>query len=345
MELPDRLSGTLYGLAYGDAVSFPSLFHRFHLLPAKRHDFLWETNKRLDQEHILPLALPFTHRQAESTLEPAPTDDTEYALFTLEALLELAPRPDLDGLLDIWRARLMSRRDDVYTRFSERAALDNLARGLTPPATGNDNPLHYEDAAATRAVAIGLFFAGDPNTAAAFAADEAAISQSEDGIWGAQAVAAATAALLRGDSIDAAIELAQQYFPTGSWIATEWAKARSALKEATSLSELSLLLSQRVINNVYSFGNAAPETVPAAFALLQMSGGATLEAVAGSCLIAKAADSLPAMVGALCGAASGFTNRGRLWEEQLDTCRGVCLPFLRGVRLSHTVERLIEHIP
>lgn len=330
----ERIIGTLYGLAYGDAVGFPSLFHRFHVLPAKRHDFLFETNKRLSRDHILPLALPFTHRQPEETLAPGPTDDTEYAVFTLKTLVESGGEAGADAILDAWRAELLPRTDEIWTRFSERAALENLKHGLLPPQTGNDNPLHYEDAAVSRAVAVGLFHAGHPDRAADLAAGEASISQAEDGVWGAQAMAHAVAALAGGAPVTAALGDAERYFPEGSWIAAESAKADACREQAHSLPELALLLARNVINNVYSFGNAAPETVPAAFALARAAAGNLTDAVNAAVLIAKSADSLPAFVGALCGAASGAGQLGDLWYEQLDTLRGCCLPFLAGTKLS-----------
>lgn len=342
--MDDRVLATLYGTAYGDAVGFPSLFHRFHVLPAKRHDFLFNTNRQLSRERILPLALPFTHRQPESTLSPGPSDDTEYAVFTAQALIACGPRPTGQSIFAYWGEELSPRIEEIWTRFSERAALENAAHGLEPPASGNDNPLHYEDAAANRAVAIGLFCGGEPDRAAELAGEEASISQAEDGIWGAQAIAYAVAALLSSDGsrtrIDRIVEAAAALFPAQSWIAAEWAKASECAKEAKALHELALLLAKNVINNVYSFGNAAPETVPAALTLMRAAAGEMIEAVGAATLIAKAADSLPPLVGALCGAACGSSALGKLWVAELDTLRGCCLPFLKGVRLSEVARRL-----
>lgn len=341
--MSDRLTDTLLGLAYGDAVGFPSLFHRFHVLPAKRHDFLFETNKRLSRDHLLPLALPFTHRQSESTLTPGPSDDTEYAVFTLQTLLDLGPGGGPDGILDAWRRELVPRLGEIWTRFSERAAIENLQKGLVPPATGNDNPLHYEDAAVCRAVAVGLYHSGDAAAAADLAGAEAAISQAEDGIWGAQAVAAVIAALSGGESLDSALAAGEEYFPRGSWIAAEASKTNAARERASSLHELALLLARNVINNVYSFGNAAPEVVPAAFALAREAKGDLISGVNAAVLIAKSADSLPPLVGAICAAANGADDLGELWRSELSTCRGCCLPFTEGVSLIGLGKRLLDY--
>lgn len=348
----DRILGALYGLALGDAVGFPSLFHRFHVLPAKRHDFLFETNKRLSREHVLPLALPFTHRQSEDTLAPAPSDDSEYAAFTALALTSLRDRRPGPGpgpvpatgpgpgeisaadLAGYWRDELLPRREQLWTRFSERAALDNLAAGVEPPSSGDHNPLHYEDAAVSRAVAVGCFRPGDPDGAAALAEAEAQISQSEDGIHGARAMAAAVSSLTGGAGLAEALTRGAAEFPHASWIAREWDKAQACRDRADTVYELAMELADAVINNVYSFGNAAPETVPAAFVLAGMAEGRLMEAVSAANLIAKSADSLPPFVGALCGAAGGASLFSSRWRERLDRLGGICIPSLEGSSLA-----------
>jgi ADP-ribosylglycohydrolase len=369
MKRYDRIEGAIFGLAYGDSIGFPSLFHRFHALPAKRHEFLWETNKQLDRERLLPLALPFTHRQPEATLDPAPTDDTEYLVLSAEVFLELRERPagdiradepkcppvpDTSTVASVWKKHVQSQWsaertvDDqgvatgMWTRFSERAALGNMKAGLEAPATGNDNPLHYEDAGANRAVAAGLVWPGEPAAAAALAAAEASITQSEDGVWGAEAMAFAVSMLVQGGSVREAVDGAAGYFPTGSWISVEHRKCQEALERSDSLHELTLHLATEVINSVYSFGGVAPETVPAALAILEMSEGQLVEAVTASCSIAKSADSLPALVGALAGAVSGAGELGAAWKDQLDGVRGICLPFLAGFRLRDLAARIAD---
>jgi ADP-ribosylglycohydrolase len=51
----ERFLGAMFGLAYGDAIGFPAMFHRFQATPRKRHDFLWRTNLELDQRNITRL--------------------------------------------------------------------------------------------------------------------------------------------------------------------------------------------------------------------------------------------------------------------------------------------------
>lgn len=337
ITLRERFHGALFGLAFGDAISFPALFHRFQdaIVPRKRHDFLWRTNMTNDRSGIAMMTLPYTHRLPAETLGPSPTDDTEFALLTLNALLAAEGAPTETTFLDYWQQTVLPHAESLKTSFSEQAALENLKRGLLPPATGNDNPLHYEDRAAVRAVPIGLYAFGDPELAAHMAEWDASITQAEDGLWAAQSMAVALAYVAAGATLRIALTEARVRFPAGSWIAHMDGVARACLQEADKAIELPRLLSQRVINTVYSYGSAAPETIPAAFVLAEaaMRESLPLEvACMLACTVAKSADSLPALVGALMGAHLGLSAVP--WRDTLHTCRGVCVPFLKGTDLA-----------
>jgi ADP-ribosylglycohydrolase len=337
-----RFRGALLGLAYGDAISFPALFHRFESMPRRRHQFVWRQNKELGEMGIGRMTLPFTHRMPAHHLEPSPTDDTEFALLTLNALLDDPNPPSQQTFLTAWQTHMLPAADELHTSFSERAAIENLRRGLLPPVTGNDNPLHYEDSAVARAVPIGLFCVGQPDEAAALAQLDTQITQAEDGVWAARGMAAAIALLSDGAAPFEAAARARAEFPAESWIAHGDAIAISCRDEATSVEDLALLLSRQLINTVYSYGNAAPETFPAALVLFEKCEGDLLRATAAANMIAKSADSLPAMVGALCGALQGEGVVPAAWREALDECRGYCLPFLAGMSIVDAADRLYE---
>jgi len=338
----ERCYGALLGLALGDAIGYPALFHRTFQFPAKRRDFVWNTNRELARERIIRLTLPFTHRIAAETLHPWGTDDTEYAVWTARTLLQAGDDAGAAALLRAWQTEMLPAADSVLTGFSERAAIENLKRGVLPPASGNDNPQHYDDSAVCRAVAIGLFCAGDEARAAELAEAEARISNAEDGVWAATAMAMLIAALADDAPLDEALARARARFPAGSWIAHGDDIARECLGATSDPQELLLLLSTRLINTVYSYGNAAPETLPAAFAIAEALPGDLLAAVLLANGIPKAADSLPAMVGAICGTFHGSNAISPRWREQLDECRGLCLPFVAGARLSELAQRLAD---
>lgn len=338
----EKSYGALLGLAYGDAISFPALFHRTHQFLEKRREFLWRTNRESMRNRILRLTMPFTHRNAPELLEPFPTDDTEYAVFTAQTLLN-AREISADTFARAWRERLVPIENQVLTGFSERAAIENFKRGLEPPATGNDNPQHYDDSAVARAVPIGLLCAGDPGRAAQIAQFDAQVTNAEDGIYAARAMAVAIALLASGEKIGDALAHARREFPADSWIARGDAVARECVRDANSSQDLLLALTKRLINTVYSYGNAAPETLPAAFAIAEMCRGDLAGAVLVANAIPKSADSLPALVGALCGAYQGANAISETWRAQLNACRGLCLPFVKDVRLDALVTTLISH--
>lgn len=341
-SLEQHCYGALLGLAYGDAIGFPALFHRTFQFPEKRREFIWRTNRDLMRQRVIRLTLPFTHRLAPEILEPFPTDDTEYAIFTAQTLVAAEGKPTLEHFTQAWTERILPQAAQVLTGFSERAAIDNLRRGLRPPATGNDNPQHYDDSACPRAVPIGLYCAGDIEQAAALAVFDAQITNAEDGIYAAQAMAVAVAQLVTGAALDDALHHARHWFPAGSWIAHGDQVARAALAATTSQADLLLALSKGLINTVYSYGNAAPETLPAAFVIVEACRGDLQQAVLLANALPKAADSLPALVGALCGAHQGADALSADWQAQLNACRGLCLPFVAGAKLDQVAQALVE---
>ncbi len=337
-----RVYGALLGLAFGDAIGYPALFHRTHQFPERRREFIWRTNRDSARERIVRLTLPFTHRIEPQTLEPFPTDDTEYAVLTLQTLLDAGGAVTAETFEAAWRERVLPAADRVLTGFAERAAIENLKRGLHPPATGSDNPQHYDDSAAGRAVAVGLYCAESPARAAELAQLDARVTNAEDGIYAAQAMAVATAALVGGASLPEALRAARAYLPEGSWIAHGDEIARHCRDEARAEQELLLLLTTQLINTVYSHGNAAPETLPAAFVIVEKCEADLERAVLLANAIPKAADSLPGLVGALCGAAQGAEALSPMWRAQLNTCRGLCLPFVKGVQLDELARRVVQ---
>ncbi len=334
LTLYDRCYGALLGLAYGDAIGYPALFHRAHQFPEKRREFLWRTNRDLARQRILRLTLPFTHRLPAETLEPFPTDDSEYAVFTAQTLLAAPGEPEAAAFLQAWQERILPLSGEILTGFSERAAIENLRHGVLPPASGNDNPQHYDDSAVPRAMVIGLYCAGRPQAAAELAQLDAQITNAEDGVWAAEGMAAATAVLAGGGELAQALERARAEFPSDSWIAHGDRLARECAAQAIDPYDLALLLSTRLINTVYSYGNAAPETFPAALALVEACRGDLQQSVLLANAIPKSADSLPAMTGALAGAYQGYQAIGPAWRQMLDRCRGLCLPFTAGISLQ-----------
>jgi ADP-ribosylglycohydrolase len=255
----------------------------------------------MDEQRITRLMLPFTHRVEAAHLEIADRH-TEWALLTLRALLAAVGDPTPETFLVPWQNEVCNRGHGAQ-HFSERAAIENLRRGLLHRDTGNDNPLHYETAP-SRGPSDWLFCAGVSRPRGA-AAGGAQITQAEVGIYAARGMAAAIALL-------AAAHPWRRPGPrpigippdSGSLTSTRF--AQESLRTAVQPDDLTVLLTARVINTVYSYGSAAPETFPAALVIATACDGQVQPACWLANTLAKSADSLPAMVGALCGASQGI---------------------------------------
>jgi len=328
----DRVYGGLLGLALGDAIGYPAAMHRGLRLAPWQRAFQRRTDLEMLEHRVLRLTLPFGFGRGDDALLPGPTDDTEMAALTARILVAHRGAPTSADFAEEWR-RLARHADELWTGLAEKAAIENLRRGLDPPATGGDNPQWYDDGAVARAVPAGLAWSGQPAQAARVAALDAAVTHADEGVWAARAMAAAVSLLADGAGLDAALAAGRAEFPAESWIAWIDGRVAALAEKHAAPADLALALSQDVLTRAYSYANAAAETVPAAFALAQATEGDLWQGALVANMCARAADSLPAMVGALAGTMRGSGAVSRDWEQALRTLRGVCVPALAGVDL------------
>jgi ADP-ribosylglycohydrolase len=204
VSLRARAQGAFVGLAVGDAAGFPSLFHRTARMGWRR-SVLWRFAKRLDDQHVLRFPLPFTLGPPDELLISG-TDDSEFAAVAAMILLETEGDFSTEALFAGWQKHVVQAGDDIWSGIAERASIVNARHGLRPPETGGDNPAHYDDGAACRAVAVGVRFAGRPEQAADVARNLAQITHAEDGVWAAEAMAATISAAVGGSALPEAVE-------------------------------------------------------------------------------------------------------------------------------------------
>ncbi|MCZ2809096.1 MAG: ADP-ribosylglycohydrolase family protein [Candidatus Bathyarchaeota archaeon] len=100
-------------------------------------------------------------------------------------MTESGDEPTLNRLFLGWKKYVVDNKDKIWSGVSERASMENAAKGLTAPTTGNDNPHHFDDGAVARAVPIGLKYHHKPELAAEVAGRMASITNAEDGIFAA----------------------------------------------------------------------------------------------------------------------------------------------------------------
>lgn len=339
LSLRSRASGALVGLAIGDAAGFPALFHRTTRLGWRR-SVLWRFARELDDQRVLRFPLPFTLGRPDELFISA-TDDTEFAAVTAKILLEAEGDYSPAALFAGWEKHIVLAGDDIWSGIAERSSILNARRGLRPPQTGGDNPAHYDDGAVSRAVAVGIRFAGRPEQAADVARNLAEITHAEDGIWAAEAMAATIAVVVGGAALPEALEAGRHRIPADCWLSRQLTMSLRLAGQAASPFDLAAELSDQVANGSYSFGTVAPETLASAFALALSSEGDPMTAIPAATTIAKQADSVPAMVGAICGAVAGVDGLPSAWRSRVVTLRGVCVPELRGASLIDLADKLV----
>lgn len=329
--LLDRAEGALLGLACGDAVSFPAMYHRELAIPPLRR-LLWTQALELDAEQVNKFPLPMTLSRPLSVLAFGPTDDTEHAALAADVLLGSGPDPSMDRLFDVWWALVEPQHGSMWGSVADRSAVKNALQGMRAPRTGNDNPHHYDDSSVARGVPAGIRWAGDPRTAAAVTRRLAAITNAEVGLDGAAAFAAAIAVVVGGGDLDAAVAAARREIGTATWLSRMMETAERILEEEGSLFAAIPVFNDDVANRTYNFGNVVAETLPLALLIARRCSGLE-HGLAIAALVPKQADTLPAMVGALLGGRSGAAAIPRSWTSRVEELTGVCIPSTRGVRL------------
>jgi ADP-ribosylglycohydrolase len=317
--------GAFAGLAIGDAVGWPAARHRWGLLAPWTRRLGRELDAFAEEHQLTALPVPFALNQPVAPLAIGPSDDAEWLAWTARTLH------------DDRRAAFAALDDGVRARVSVRTALDNLARGTEPPASGHDNPHFFDDAAAVRAVAFGAAFPGDPDGAVRAARADAEITNAEDGVHGAAAMAAAVAVAVAGGSADAVVAAGLAALPDGTAIRRA---ALDALEVPQDAFAAIPALDAAVQDHVYSYGLAAAQTVPVALALTKASGGDLSSAVPAAACLASLADSAPALTGALTGAITGYAALPEGWRESTRVLAGCCLPDLAGTDIVAVADRL-----
>jgi ADP-ribosylglycohydrolase len=154
-------------------------------------------------------------------------------------------------------------------------------------------------------------------------------------------MAATISAAVAGSALPEAVAAGRRRIPAGCWLSRQLARALHLAGQAASSFDLAAELSDQVANESYSFGTVAPETLASAYALALASGGDPMTAIPAATTIAKQADSVPAMLGAISGALAGFGRLPAAWRTRAATLRGVCVPELQGVSLCDLGDKLI----
>jgi len=338
-DLKQHARNAMFGLAIGDALSWTSMFHRSYLLP------LWTRRMRREMDHasettnVIVTPMPFSLNQPAERFNISPTDETEWAAFTAGILLDGGLSSYERSVLDAWM-KLAHSTAPVRGGVSVQAALHNLRNGILPPQSGKENPHYFDDGGMARAAPIGILCAGEPDKAALLAEIDASVTNSEDGVWAAQAMAVAICFVCSGKNIDDAIDSARQYLPEFSWIRRTVDKAMKLSQNSESIFPILPEIYNNIVNREYSYGNVAPETLALTFIIAQLHGNNFETAVMTACSFAKSGETLPAMVGALAGAMNSSTIASEHWLNAVGSLKGICIPTLAGKNYITLTEQL-----
>ena len=295
----DRAAGCFIGLAVGDA--------------------LGDAARDPDNQFLYGITLDFPEKPTGST------DDTEFALLTAEILLHSDGNPERNDVVAAWREHVLVEDELQRGGASEREAAANLRRGMLPPQSGQFNSYAVSDGAAMRAAPIGIVAAGDPDRAASIAAIDAEISHHGEGIWGAQAVAAAVAVAMAGGGVEEVFAEGMRRAPEGSWLAHNFKSALSLMNEHNrDLHAVWMPLHQLLRSENKA---AVPEAVVSAFAVYLLTGGDFRDGIVYAGNFGRDSDTIGAITGALSGAGCGLGGILEEWVSRVRQPSGTCLGF------------------
>lgn len=259
------------------------------------------------------------HHSAKST------DDTEFALLTARALVDCQGDLTVEAVLRAWQRYILDQ-GGVFERGGQPlyGAVANLRRGILPPLSGRDNVAHYDDGAAMRIAPIGILCAGDPQRAAQLAAIDAQISHYADGIWAAQAIAAAVAVAMVDGTTEDVLSAADDQIPEDSWLGRSLRRAMRICDEAQEMEDAWEPLHSQLWTPSHS---AAAEAIPQALAIVRLTDGNFRRGLFWAANFGRDADTIGAVVGALAGARHGQDVIPADWVEAVRRPSGVCLRF------------------
>ena len=332
----------MMGLAIGDAISWTAMFHRGFLLPAWTRRIRREMDSTSETENVTLLSMPFSLNQSAQHFDISPTDVTEWAAFSAGILLSNGINNFKQSVFKEW-INLAESNEPIRGGVSTQAALNNLRKGIQPPRSGKENPHYFDDGAMSRAVPIGIVCNGQPYEAARVAEIDASVTNSEDGVWAAQAMAVAISLVCSGKNIIETIETAHQILPESSWISRTVDEALKLVEKNKSIFSIFPILNNNIVNREYSYGNVASETLALTFAIAQIHGNNFETALTTALGFAKSGETLPAMVGALVGAMHSQVIASESWLNAIRSLKGICIPSLAGknyLRLAETISNI-----
>ena len=270
------------------------------------------------------------------------TDDTEFALLTAKTLIKCKGNLTTQDVVNAWFEDVVIQDEFKRGGASEITAATNLRKGIRPPLSGKFSTYHMSDGAAMRVGPIGVVCAGDPERACAMAEIDASISHYVDGVWGAQAVAAAVAVAMVNGSCNEIVDAAMMAIPKDSWLYSTMDIALDIVeKNKGSIIDVWMPLHDALRTSSWA---TTAEAIPAAFACLVLGYNEFKNGVILAGNFARDADTIGAVTGAILGARYGLDEIPPRWIEKTRYPSGTCLNFTKGIDIVKVGEQLAELI-
>lgn len=275
--------------------------------------------------------------------EAVGTDDTDFTLFNAHILLTYGTGVTPQQVEHEWRDKLLSGRYHYRPGgFSDVISTRNLHAGLHPPASGAFNHQMWSDGVAMAISAAGIISPGDPAQAAHLATVLGSISNARDGVYTAQAVAAAISMAMVGAPPAAMMQAAIDHVPPDSWTYRALLRAQAIGSAATDLDAALEAITDTLVVDYWHWADLATEAVPAALAVFLAADGDFRMAVPAGVRLGRDADTIGAIVGSLAGAYGGEDAIPAAWHARVQASTGKCIGFIAGRAITAIADQLVE---
>ncbi|MGX8013048.1 ADP-ribosylglycohydrolase family protein [Mesorhizobium sp. ORM8.1] len=315
----DRAMGALIGGALGDALGMPTQL----LSPARIAELYG---------HVEGFVAPFDdHPVSKGLPAGAITDDTEQALLLGRILVVSGDRFDhgrwVNALLD-WERDVKARGSYDLLGPSTKRAIDAINVGVPPEEAGRGGDTN---GAAMRIAPVGIMMPPEPLAALAAKVAETcrATHNTSIAIASAAAVAAAVSLGISGGDWRAAsghavaaarLGAALGHWVTGGDIAAKIAWAQDLVHGKAEKEAIKLIV------DLVGTGVASQESVPAAFAVLEVAQGDAWRAAVIAANLGGDTDTIGAIAAGMAGACSGLS---RLPQDRIAGLRGIDFDAVR----------------
>ncbi len=312
----DKAYGAMMGIAIGDA--------------------LGDVARTADNHFLYGITMDFGSGASSGT------DDTDFALLTAKILIDTRGAVTDAAVLDAWKKYVVTLDELKRGGASERDAALNIRRGLVAPETGIHNAYSMSDGAAMRATPIGVVCAGDAAAAKRIADIDARISHSAEGVWGAQAVAAAVAIAMVDGTVDEIYQTAVDAAPESSWLRHNLLLADAIIRESRGVWENAWMALHDSIRSEYKA--AVPEAVTSALAVFKLAKGEFQRGMIYASNFGRDADTIAAIFGGVAGALHGAGSIPPSWITKCRYPTGTCLSFTKGLDIKNVSRQLANLI-